>query len=164
MSSNKYHTLIIFNILVYHFSTGLDYNGVLNLEEMLSFNRYLSGNVRSIRLGITVARMILEYKVNGINRDSHQKGADYLLKMVQMNKGTYVKIGQHVSAQGFCGICDQWIWNPASGIYSEFSALLSTNRPKKLNNTSGFYVNQSATTDIWFRKYKERGFRRVFES
>ena len=106
MSSIKYHTLIIFNILVYHFSTGLDYNGVLNLEEMLSFNRYLSGNVRSIRLGITVARMILEYKVNGINRDSHQKGADYLLKMVQMNKGTYVKIGQHVSAQGFCGICD----------------------------------------------------------
>ena len=83
------------------FCIGLDYNGVFNLEEALSFNRYLSGNVRSVRLGITVLRMIAEYKINGINGDSHQKSADMLLHTVQLNKGTYVKIGQHVSAMQF---------------------------------------------------------------
>jgi len=79
----------------------LDYNQKFDLEEALSFNRFAAAQVRSIRLGITVARMVALYKINGITPEIHQKCADLLLHMVRLNKGTYVKIGQHVSAMQF---------------------------------------------------------------
>merc|ERR1712150_194262 len=53
---------------------------------------------RSARCMTSVATIVLDYNINGINDEVHQRSADRLLYLCQLNKGTYIKVGQHVGA------------------------------------------------------------------
>ena len=80
-------------------TTLLDYNKLIDLESFLyPINKSLSGQIRSNRAAITGALIFFDYKLTGINSDTHQRSANRLLHLCRLNKGTYVKIGQHVGA------------------------------------------------------------------
>ena len=78
-----------------------DYNKKFNIDlekSLYPISKYLSGQIRSLRCGLTAASIIIDYKLNGINSQIHQNSANKLLHLCKHNKGTYVKVGQHVGA------------------------------------------------------------------
>lgn len=87
-------TLSTFSFLAYQ-----DYQQKIDLEKLFyPINKDLSGQIRSLRCGITAASIVIDYKINGISPKIHERSADRLLHLCKMNKGTYIKVGQHVGA------------------------------------------------------------------
>lgn len=95
----KKSAIFTFSNLTFSALCYADYKQKINLEKFFyPISKDLSGQIRSIRTSITVGKIVLDYKFNGINETTHEKSADSLLYLCTLNKGTYIKVGQHVGA------------------------------------------------------------------
>merc|ERR1712168_816075 len=82
-----------------------DYKKFYNLEDKFKdvkiLNQDISQQIRSLRCLFCILNVIKTYKLNEITPEIHQKAADEILHLCKLNRGTYIKIGQHIGVLDF---------------------------------------------------------------